>query len=261
MLKSQRNRNMENSLVTKFTSWFTRRWRVSILLFIGILVFGYASYSTLLKREGFPPIAVPIVVVNGLYQANDTDLVVKDLTVPLEAALKDVDEVKSIKSTSNPNFASVVVELEDGTDVDVAQDDLRAAIDRSNDIPVDAKLDLLTINAGAIDGVSDFIFSIYNDDQSTEEIQKKGQELANQLTSVDGIKKVNVSEVISEGVNPLTGQTIQTESGFNRVGVRNGDNFSSHNSIAIGVNPRSSVGTIDLSELVRTEVDRILAQD
>ncbi|MCA9388218.1 efflux RND transporter permease subunit [Candidatus Berkelbacteria bacterium] len=252
---------MKDSIITNFTGWFVRRWRVSLLMLLGILVFGYASYSTLLKREGFPPIAIPIVVVNGLYQVNDSDLLVNDLTIPLEAAVKDVEQVKSITSTSNPNFASLVVELEEGVDIEKAQDDLSAAIDRSSDIPVDAKIDLLTINAGAIDGESDFIFSLYNDDEDLITVQAKAKELANKLASTDGIKKVNVSEVISEGINPFTGEAVQTEAGFNRVGVRNGDSFSSHQSVAIGVAPRNSVGTIELSELVRDEVTKIISQD
>lgn len=51
--------------------FFYDRPKFSALLWLAIFVFGIVSYTTLLKREGFPPVSIPYSMVSGGYIANN----------------------------------------------------------------------------------------------------------------------------------------------------------------------------------------------
>jgi len=48
-----------------------------------IFAFGVASYTTLLKRAGFPEIQIPYTYVNGAYLVDNPQRVDKEVTKPL----------------------------------------------------------------------------------------------------------------------------------------------------------------------------------
>ena len=56
-----------------------------------VVLFGVASYTTLLKREGFPSIETPVAVGQGTYLVNNSAKVDRDVAKPLSEFLLDQD--------------------------------------------------------------------------------------------------------------------------------------------------------------------------
>ena len=54
-------------LLPKLTLTLFGKPKLVGLVWLAIVVFGIASYTTFLRREGFPSINIPIAVVNGTY--------------------------------------------------------------------------------------------------------------------------------------------------------------------------------------------------
>ena len=105
--------NEKTGLITKLSLFFIERYRITVLLLIGTLVFGFLAYTTFLKREGFPPINTPFAIVQTPYFVNNKDKVDTDITKPIINTIQDIDEIKSLSSNSSENFSSVNVRFED----------------------------------------------------------------------------------------------------------------------------------------------------
>ena len=56
-----------------------------------------------------------------------------------EDAIADVDRVKRIRTSISEGYAGIMVEFEDGTDIDKSVDEIERAIDRLRDLPDDAE--------------------------------------------------------------------------------------------------------------------------
>jgi Cu/Ag efflux pump CusA len=84
--------------------------RVAALVWAILILFGAASYSVFLKREGFPSVNIPITVINGSYLANNPAKVDADVAKPLsDIVLKD-PRVKSVQAVSRANFYNLIIQ-------------------------------------------------------------------------------------------------------------------------------------------------------
>ncbi|AWB46298.1 Swarming motility protein SwrC [Paenibacillus sp. CAA11] len=121
------------SLRNKFAVW---------LLTIIVVVAGLYSGLTM-KQETIPNISIPFLNVTAVYPGAAPEGVEKDITIPLEQKLRNVDGVKTITSSSMENAASITVEYDYGTDLDNASAALREAL---NDVklPDDAQKPTIT---------------------------------------------------------------------------------------------------------------------
>ncbi|HRN71318.1 MAG TPA: efflux RND transporter permease subunit, partial [Candidatus Woesebacteria bacterium] len=108
------NIKMNNNLVTRFSELFFKRNRLTILLTISVLLLGFYSYTTLLKREGFPVINLPIIIVNTPYLSGDPAKTEADITGKISSSITEIEGVKEIQTTSTSNLSSIFVSLDEG---------------------------------------------------------------------------------------------------------------------------------------------------
>ena len=102
------------SLITKLATTAARRWKLTLGLWTAILLIGLVAYGGGLAREGFPPVNLPIVVVDGTYFVDDAELVDAEVALPLQTAYREIDGVKEVQSFSRGNAFAVIVEFDDG---------------------------------------------------------------------------------------------------------------------------------------------------
>jgi len=98
------------------------------LLTIIIIVSGVYS-STQMKTETLPDISIPYLMVMGVYPGATPEQVMNDVSIPLEKAVDNLENVKAVYSNSYSNMSSVQVEYEYGIDMDEAKRELTAALD------------------------------------------------------------------------------------------------------------------------------------
>jgi len=109
-------------LLPRLTLFFFRKPTFIGLLWLSLLVFGIVSYTTLLRREGFPSVVVPIAVVNGTYAAGDPGKIDAQVARPIADIAHQQTTVKTVTSQSAGNFFNVVVQYKDGVDARAATD-------------------------------------------------------------------------------------------------------------------------------------------
>ncbi|HRP37515.1 MAG TPA: efflux RND transporter permease subunit, partial [Candidatus Dojkabacteria bacterium] len=179
---------MNNNLVTRFSEIFFKRSRLTILLIISVLLLGFYSYSTLLKREGFPVINLPIIVVNTPYLSGDPAKTEADITGKISSKITEIEGVKEIQTTSTSNLSSIFVSLDDGiTTADDAKDKIENEISKLN---LESEPIIIVPNAALVDGQNDLVFSIYSKDLTIEQLQQKALLIGTELEKSDLIKEV-----------------------------------------------------------------------
>lgn len=98
------------------------------LLTIIITVSGIYS-GTQMKTETLPDISIPYLMVMGVYPGATPEQVMEEVSIPLEKAAENLENVKSVYSNSYSNMASIQVEYEYGIDMDEAKRALASSLD------------------------------------------------------------------------------------------------------------------------------------
>ena len=93
-----------------------RRRSVTVLGVILVLAAGIFTYRTL-PVELFPEIEFPLVTVTTFYPSANPDAVAKEVTAPIENAIKGIDGLDSIQSISSENRSVVIATFVFGTDM------------------------------------------------------------------------------------------------------------------------------------------------
>ncbi|BCX14103.1 MAG: hypothetical protein KatS3mg085_635 [Candidatus Dojkabacteria bacterium] len=220
---------------------------------------GSLSYTTFLQREGFPEVEVPVVVINVQNFTNDLEKNNKELTIPIEQALKEVSIMESFQSTTTPVGSFIIANVSPEFSSDDALKIIKDEISEQVTLPETSKIDYQTFRAGSIDGTHDLLFSITNDSKSIVEMQNDAQIVASELASLNEVREANVIEQITKEVDS-SGNEFFYQSQFQRVGLKNSDgSIEFKNAVNIGVVKRNqNVGTIELSEAVRGKVNDLV---
>jgi multidrug efflux pump len=104
-----------------------------------LLAFGALSFRGLTVRE-YPDVVQPVVQVSTFYPGASADIIETRITQVLEGELSGIEGVKSIRSTSRDQQASLNVEFELDRDLDEAANDVRDRVSRVVDrLPEDVE--------------------------------------------------------------------------------------------------------------------------
>ncbi len=92
-----------------------------------LLVFGTLSVFVL-KTTGFPNPTMNFIMVRTMYIGASSETVARDVTTPLEGAIKSVDGIDTYSSTSSNNISMISVSLKDTANVEKVKSELESSI-------------------------------------------------------------------------------------------------------------------------------------
>ncbi len=122
-----------------------RRGVTFAMIFVLVIGFGLFSLSRL-PIDLYPDITFPVVLVMSRYTGASPYDIETVISRPLENALSSVEGVKAISSVSRKGISLVVLEFDWGYDMDVAENDVRRALDwTEDDWPDDATAPLVFV--------------------------------------------------------------------------------------------------------------------
>lgn len=240
--------------------FFYRHKALSLMLVLTLLIFGALSYTTLLKREGFPPIEVPVTLVKGTYLVDNAQQVDEKVAVPLSKILGEIDGVDSVMTSAHDNFFTAVVFTNDsvGSSADAIAL-INKTIEDSSSLPSDVKVEVDAINPSKYYNTYDSVAAVYSVDNSldTAALAKSAEVVEVNVSGSEDVAAAEVMEQSSAGVNPVTGQQVYAQSSFGRVGMPNEKGeFVLHDAVYVGIVAEDEVGTLDLAD----SVDAVLVQ-
>ncbi|MFH1463779.1 MAG: efflux RND transporter permease subunit [Pseudomonadota bacterium] len=135
--------------------WLSRlsvRRPVLVSMVIGFfVVFGLVS-APKMPVELLPNVDLPYVMVTVIYPGTAPEDVENSVIIPLEDALGEVAHLKKLRATASPDVGWLLLELEMGSDVERAVEEIRSALDEVwSDMPPGARRPLIRpISAGSV---------------------------------------------------------------------------------------------------------------
>jgi len=100
------------------------------MMTLSLIVFGVLGYAQL-GVDQFPDMEFPVVTVRAVLEGASPEVVEQDVTDVLEEHLNTIAGVRSLRSTSTHGGASIRVEFDLGTPIDIAAQDVRDKVARA----------------------------------------------------------------------------------------------------------------------------------
>jgi len=175
----------------------TRLTRVSlahrtVIALLALLISGVGIYVTgVLKQELIPSLDIPRATVIGIYGGASSEVVERDVSKPLEAAVKAVAGVTAVSSVSSSGVSQVRAEWEYGTKSDKVVADIRTAVDSLKaTLPADV---VTRVSAGSLSDIPVMVLSVSSDADAVTLASSVRATVLPRLKAVAGIRDVTVS--------------------------------------------------------------------
>lgn len=257
----------KDKLLPRLTLSFFKRPKSTALIWLVLVVFGAMSYSTFLKREGFPSINIPLVIVTGSYAVDNAAEVDSKVAAPVsQIALKQAG-AKTVQATSEDNFFSATVQYDEKTNPQTAQKDLEKAVKNANVLPASAKLTFTAPQFGVTGGSLkkiDATISVYatNGNPSLPELTDRADAVVKYLNrkKLPEVQRFFVQSPYESVTNPVTGQQVSVQRTFDRYGVRQNSETAFHQSVIIGVTGTKGSDAIKLDNQLKDALASLAKQ-
>ena len=107
-----------------------RRPVLSTVFVLIIIIFGIIGYTYLGVRE-YPSVDNPIITVNVSYPGANADVILNQITEPLEQNINGIPGIRSLSSVSSQGSSRITVEFELSVDLETAANDVRDKVSRA----------------------------------------------------------------------------------------------------------------------------------
>lgn len=124
----------QNDLIGRFA-----QHRVAANLLMIILLMAGVFALSKLNRQFFPDFATDFITVTVVWPGASAEDVARSVTTPLEQTLRNLDNVKEMRSTSSRGVSVIVLEYEQGSEMGVALDQVNEFVSAVRNLPSDAE--------------------------------------------------------------------------------------------------------------------------
>ena len=251
-----------NTKSQKLSLFFFDRTRFTAIIWVALLLFGALSYTTFLKREGFPSIQTPFAFAQGTYLVNDAQKVDNEVSKPLSEFLLKQEGVKLVQAQSFDNFYTVVISYEEGTNAEEKSTNLRQEIADKKILPENAQTKIEAYKFGFTPRGDNMVIAFYGDNNTpTAELASKAKEAASfiQSQNLSLVENVSIIDPFETATNPLTGESQTTQKNFDRFGKREDGKNAFHNSISIGVIAKKGADNLELDKQIQEALNKLNA--
>ncbi|HSW98538.1 MAG TPA: efflux RND transporter permease subunit [Candidatus Saccharimonadales bacterium] len=249
----------QDRLLPKVSLAIFNRPRAAALVWLLLTVFGVASYTTFLQREGFPSINVPFSVAAGTYFVNDPAKVDAQVAGPVDDIILKDSHVKSVQSTTQANFYNIAVQYKEGTDANVVGAQIKQRILDAGVLPESATLKIETPKPGFTARGDDGVVSVYasNGAATTEQLSAEGDKVAAFIKTkhLPNLLNISVVDPFVEGTDPVTRQIVSSQDKFDRYGARVGGQNRYYDSVSVGYTQKAGSDVIKLDDQLQKAVD------
>ncbi|GAA2233724.1 efflux RND transporter permease subunit [Promicromonospora sukumoe] len=156
---------------------------------IAVFVVGIFSMGQL-RQELIPSLNVPVVAVTATYPGTSPELVSERVTGPVETAVEGVDGVTGVTSTVSTGISMTTVELEYGTDIDEASQEMTSALGNIQDLPQDVEPEVM---AGSFDDLPVVQLAVSGDGTERELTETIDSVLVPELSGITEVRDVTVT--------------------------------------------------------------------
>jgi len=190
-------------LLTKFSL----KRQITLVMIYGVIIFfSFFSFSQL-KIDFFPDITFPFAGVITSYSGVGPEDIENLITRPIEESVSSVKNIEKVTSQSFKGSSVVMLEFKYGTDMDIAENDIRKNLDFIRDfLPTDATEPLVFVFDPSMMPIS--YLTISSPYLGPAELRKLSEEKIEPLLErVDGVASVQSmggqQRQINVNINPV----------------------------------------------------------
>ncbi|SDT77212.1 efflux RND transporter permease subunit [Actinoplanes derwentensis] len=163
-----------------------------LVALIALVISGFGIYAIpSLKQQLFPSIELPAAFVSAVLPGASPEAVESQVTKPIEDAVKGIDGIDSVTSTSRENVSSVVVLFEFGTDIESAVNQVTTSVNRiQSQLPegVDP-----TVFAGGTDDIPAIVLAASGGTDEADLLNKLNETVVPELNGIEGVRDTLVT--------------------------------------------------------------------
>src|SRR5919199_845167 len=162
------------------------------MMMAGLVVRGVFSYNRLAIDE-YPDLTYPVVIVNTTYPGASPEVMVREVSKPIEEAVNTVQGIREVTSTSLEGASIVRILFNLGVDVDIARQDVQAKVARiRRQLPPNIEDPIIqTFDPNSSPIVS---IAVQSNERSIRELTDLADELiSTRIEAIPGVGGVNLS--------------------------------------------------------------------
>ncbi len=160
------------------------------LLMWAIIAAGIVSLTGL-EREAWPTVPFYHVEVSMVYPGATPEEIEESIVVKIEDQVSGLDDVKAVKSVAAPGIASVRIQMDSGTDMAQALDDIESAVNRIQSFPARAERPQFR----EMTNRQSMMRLIVYGDVSERSLKELAHQIEDELTTLPSVSQVEVSGV------------------------------------------------------------------
>ncbi|GAA0801993.1 efflux RND transporter permease subunit [Spirilliplanes yamanashiensis] len=172
--------------------------RVLVVL-VSLVITGFGVFAVPgLKQQLFPSLEFPAAFIAAPYQGASPEIIEQQVTAPIEDAIRGVDGIEELTSTSTDGVATITAMFEFGTDIDGAVNQLQTAINRiQSQLPDDVEP---TVFAGGTDDIPAIVLAASAGGDQQQLARRLEDEVLPRLRAIEGVRDAAVSGARSEQI-------------------------------------------------------------
>ena len=188
-----------------FSKMSVKRPYTVLVAVVLVIVLGVVSLQNM-KTDLLPKMDFPYAIIMTTYQGASPEQVEGTVTKPVEQAMARVSNIKNITSTSKDNMSMVMLEFNQGANMDSETIEIRESLDTISSYWDDSigKPVIMKVNPEMmpimVAGVN------YDNLSSVEVTNKVDKQVVPELESIEGVASVNESGQVTEQVEVLIRQ-------------------------------------------------------
>ena len=156
-----------------------------------IIIFGIIGFTYLGVRD-YPSVDPPVITVSTTYTGANSDVIISQITEPLEESINGIDGIKAITSTSSDGRSTITVEFDLNVDLETAANDVRDKVSRAQrNLPPDADPPIVSkADANAQPILS---MTVQSEQRTLLELSEIGNNLFKErFQTIPGVSSVNI---------------------------------------------------------------------
>lgn len=161
----------------------------NLLMFI--LLVGGLVMAFNIKQEVFPEFTNDTVTVSVIYSGASPEEVEQGIVLAVEDAVMGLDGVKEVSSSAGEGAGSVIVEAEEGYDLQRLSQDIKSEVDRITSFPEEAEDPKVKIASRKRQVLTLMVYG----DENPLALRKLAEQVREELINADGITQAELFEV------------------------------------------------------------------
>ena len=164
-----------------------RRWQFTLVLFALLIAMGWTAFRDIPRSED-PIFPIPVVSIVAIYPGADPVDMERLVVDPIEDAISELDDLKTIDSRADDGLATIRVEFEWHTDPEKKYDEVIRELNAlAGELPADMlPLDIQKGSAGLVNIVQ---VALVSETASYRELEKLAADLKDSLETVAGVRE------------------------------------------------------------------------